>query len=134
MVLLYLKDVVKFTLYIMSKSWGESFWQTMYIIANNFPIKPNKDQQQHVITYYTVLADLLPCEECQQHYHNFLLQNPIGNFTDNKDMLLSWVNKLHDSVNEKLAKSKHITASGFGVRSAASSHPKFNRNGCSNCS
>ena len=83
------------------KYWGPPIWTTMYTIAYTLPTEPTIDHQQKVSSFYTTLADLLPCEECREHYHSFLDQNPVDNFTDSRDDLLVWVNNLHNLVNKK---------------------------------
>lgn len=136
--------------------WGPPIWTAMYTIAYVFPTDPTTEHCENVATYYTVLADLLPCEECREHYQTFLKDNPIRESSSSRESLLIWVNGLHNMVNElvkspivSLAEklnemdksneqrtkpdSQRRTAVSFGIRRPVGKSPRFDKRGCSNC-
>nr|QBK87493.1 MAG: Erv1/Alr family disulfide (thiol) oxidoreductase [Marseillevirus LCMAC201] len=81
--------------------WGESIWRTLYTIAYTYPEDPADEMQRYTNTLYETIGHLLPCEECKKHYFSFLEQHPVQQATT-RSTLLSWVNSLHNSVNQKL--------------------------------
>lgn len=84
--------------------WGEAFWKTMYAIAYTFPSNPSDEYQKHTEIWYESMAQLLPCEECRQHFGEYLDQHPIQNFSTCQSILLRWVNTLENAINKKMHK------------------------------
>jgi hypothetical protein len=73
--------------------WGKSGWIILYAIAKK---ASSPDQRK----FFDLLQYVLPCEKCRLHYAIFLRSNPI----DEKTVLLEWVQKLHQSVNQRINK------------------------------
>ncbi len=82
--------------------WGEPVWKTLYSVAYTYPDNPSAEFREYVAMLYKSIAQVLPCEECRQDYHNFLEQNPIQQATTDRLALLTWVNSLENCVNRKL--------------------------------
>ncbi|KKK49837.1 hypothetical protein LCGC14_3131040 [marine sediment metagenome] len=82
--------------------WGESVWRTLYTVAYTYPEVPSEEFRKDTNTLYEIMAQRLPCEDCRQHYYNFLNQNPVAQATTDRLALLRWVNSLQNSINQQL--------------------------------
>lgn len=132
--------------------WGETIWKTLYIIAYTFSPESPKVVDS-VINFYTSLAHLLPCPECQIHYRKWLDENPIDESTCSSTDLLDWLYKLEKQVNPSASFGKRMReltkndpdivkqSSPQNSQSSSQSQPSFrsqkkrkNKNKCNNCS
>ncbi len=84
--------------------WGEAFWKTMYTIAYTFPSNPSDEYRKYTETWYESMAQLLPCEECRQHFCEYLDQHPVQDSSTDQLSLLRWVNASENAINQKMHK------------------------------
>jgi len=82
--------------------WGKPVWDTMYIMAYTFPEEPTQSHRNFVADFYEILANILPCNDCKQHYRTFLDTHSIDTATESRMLLLKWVNDLHNAVNRQI--------------------------------
>ena len=89
---------------ITKKNWGPVFWDFLHLTAVNLRFKgviPYENQQQ-LINLFNNLGVLIPCKKCALHYDEYLTDNPIEKYVENKRRLSYWVYKLHNVVNDRL--------------------------------
>jgi len=86
------------------KYWGSGLWKTMYSIAESLPEDPNnvsKIQIQNIKTFFKVLAEVIPCENCRTNYKSDIIRIQFPKSINNKTVG-EWVVKINNSVNKKL--------------------------------
>lgn len=86
------------------KYWGESLWRIMYAVACDYPKEADQDDCERIKGFYISLSDVIPCEECRQHYTNYLIENSIDIAGEGRDSLLQWVNILENQIATKLGR------------------------------
>lgn len=84
------------------KYWGESLWKVMYSIAYVYPETANISDKEKIDTFYKSLADVIPCDDCRDHYREYINEHPIDKNNSGKRELLEWINNLENAVNAKL--------------------------------
>lgn len=94
------------TLGISIDVWGPSTWKSMNAIAFTFPDEPTEDQRRAYHTWFTLFTEVLPCQECREHYRQLLKTHPID--TRSRSHLTRWLVEAHNAVNKRL-KRKTMT-------------------------
>lgn len=80
--------------------WGPPFWFTLHTISINYPEKPTYIERQQHLLFFESLKTILPCSICRDHYKNFLVDQPISPYLDNRDSLKKWILDCHNNVNK----------------------------------
>lgn len=85
--------------------WGGCFWTTIYNIALGYPTSPTEEDKINYIAFFTNIKNIIPCNECRNHYNNIFAKEPITN----KDLcsrktLILWIIKIHNSINSIINK------------------------------
>ena len=80
--------------------WGPPFWFTLHTISLNYPTNPSYVVRQQHLLFFESLKTILPCSICRNHYKDFLKNQPIAPFLDNKQSLKRWVLDCHNNVNK----------------------------------
>ena len=86
------------------KVWGDSGWVVLYTIANGYPQNPTPRDIHHYIQFYRYIQHVLPCHACSVHYGGHLKSIPIDPYLGSRDNLLTWVNRVHNTVCNQLGK------------------------------
>lgn len=103
---------------INPKLWGPYFWNTLFYVGLNYPVKIDKNNKCHLSTkkhykmYFCSLQYTLPCIFCLESYRRFWKEDDIDKYMNNRLDLLKWIYMLKDKVNKKLIfqeKSKFIS-------------------------
>jgi hypothetical protein len=81
---------------VLSEFWGKGCWDLLYSIAYS------STDIKKTIEFLIVLSDVLPCEDCREHYKEYLEKNPINLESDIK----IWLNGLQNSINVRLGKKE----------------------------
>jgi hypothetical protein len=85
--------------------WGPSAWKFMHYITLSYPDKPTTTDMNSVRTFFTTVANLLPCEKCRAEYTSLLKQNPLTQqVVSSRNNLSIWLLDIHNKVNVKLGK------------------------------
>lgn len=93
---------------VSPKEWGPNAWELLHGIAervgNHTNLKLIKDEQNELNLALRHFWALLPCMKCQNHYREWIRQNPpmislYGGYL--QDTLRKWVYDLHEAVNQK---------------------------------
>lgn len=80
---------------VSPKFWGPGLWNFLYSISFSYnSSKP--EEENNVKTFLHSLGEILPCEQCKQHYKEYLIKNPI-NLKDSTS-LEKWINDLHNTI------------------------------------
>lgn len=87
------------------KYWGESLWRIMYAVACNYPEEANQDDCERIKGFYISLSDVIPCDECRQHYTNYLIENSIDTVCESRNSLLQWINVLENQIATNLGRT-----------------------------
>ena len=89
---------------IHSKVWGQYLWRTLHTITYTFDPKMPSNLREKYIRFFHVLKDFIPCPICRAHYTKRCDSNPPEKNMKSTDMLVSWLNNLHNEVNTGLGK------------------------------
>ena len=89
---------------IHSKVWGQYLWRTLHTISYTFDPKMPSNLREKYIRFFHVLKDFIPCPICRAHYTKRCDSNPPEKNMKSTDMLVSWLNNLHNEVNTGLGK------------------------------
>jgi len=84
--------------------WGPGAWIFLHSITLNYPDIPSEQDKRNYIDFFTSVSSILPCEKCQDHYYQYLVDYPIQNSLDKKQDLVIWLNNLHNKINKKNGK------------------------------
>lgn len=80
--------------------WGPKLWFFLHTISFEYPDNPSSEIKKYHIDFFKNIRGVLPCDICRTHYTEFIKNNPIENYLDNKDSLIRWVLKCHNNVNK----------------------------------
>ncbi len=90
--------------------WGPHMWLMLHIITMSYPDNPNDFHKQTYADFFTLLKDILPCEECQKHFKRYLAEYPIRPHLDTRADLIKWLIQIHNFVNISLGKRTYEPA------------------------
>lgn len=91
-----------------TRYWGPDGWKLLHTIAYNYPIQPSKDDIQTHNIFFTIIGDILPCKYCRISYKKYINELPIHKHLSTRDELFIWLYNIHNKVNDKLRKQKHL--------------------------
>jgi len=84
--------------------WGSSMWTALHAITFYYPEKPTFADRQRMRQFFDVLPGVLPCPECTLHFQKLLQQYPVDQHLQSREVLSTWLVRLHNLVNERLHK------------------------------
>ena len=97
--------MIKKKLEITPEFWGPILWNFLHYLAKNVTI--NKENKLQIYLFLQSISFILPCNICALHYKKYLFkENKLEQNKINREYLIKWICKLHNSVNEKLNKKK----------------------------
>ena len=85
---------------LMTQIWGPPLWKALHAITFGYPVSPTEEEKLHYKTFFMALKDVLPCNECKNHYTEFIKNMQDIHFTSREE-LTRWLYNLHNNVNEK---------------------------------
>lgn len=83
---------------------GPALWRGGHAITFHYPVAPSPAKQRAAAAYFEAFRELLPCEDCQQHYGRELAATPVEAAVGSRDTLSRWFVDLHNRVNARLGK------------------------------
>ena len=90
-----------------SNVWGSGAWIFLHSITLTYPNNPTENDKKIYKSFFETLGYLLPCNQCSNHYNEYLTFNPINrNVLENKETLTRWLYNLHNNVNHILHNKK----------------------------
>lgn len=94
--------------------WGPILWSILHGFAEktSSAVSPlySTEEKKTWVLLLKGLGDIVPCDECREHYKNWLASHPVDGFTtlgasDFRTAVRQWIYDLHESVNTRLGKS-----------------------------
>lgn len=80
------------------KEWGHPLWILLHSITYNYPEEPTEnDKKIYKNFFYNCVPNMILCMYCRVNYQSKIKNNIIK--LDNKDSLIDWLIKIHNSVN-----------------------------------
>lgn len=90
-----------------SNIWGSGAWVFLHSITLTYPNNPTERDKQTYKSFFETLGYLLPCNQCANHYNDYIKSNPIDqSVLENKESITRWLYNLHNNVNHILNKKK----------------------------
>ena len=95
---------------MVTKIWGPPVWFFLHCMAMAYPKYINKNNPEHInkktsmLNFLLNFGSILPCGLCANSYNKFIKQeilNP-ANYLDSRQLLVYYIYKLHEEVNNKL--------------------------------
>lgn len=87
---------------INPKLWGKSYWDMSHYLTMAYPENPTEDDKNNIKQYFTLLQNILPCENCRKHYKQNLADHPLtDDILSSRYKLITWLVDLHNEVNKK---------------------------------
>ncbi len=98
---------------LITKIWGEHFWETIHCIAAGYPVEPTPEQKEHYKNFFIILQYVLPCRYCRESYGQFITTEEDLIIKDedlkNREGLTKWAYRIHNRVNKKLGVDYKLT-------------------------
>lgn len=91
------------------KIWGPSLWKSLFAIGLAYPTDPSADDQYRHLQFFYQLQFVLPCHRCRRNMSRHLSKIPIEHYLQNRTLLLEWLTKVHNEVNEHCGKPPKTT-------------------------
>lgn len=79
------------------KVWGPQFWKVIYYILFSFDAT-SEVSKDFVELFFYALGGLLPCGECQDHFHAYFERNNIKDALSSKESIFRWVYSLQKEI------------------------------------
>lgn len=94
--------------------WGPGLWLALHIITLNYPEHPTQEQRLQYFEFFRTLGHVLPCHFCQIHFKEYFEQTlgsnkKVSQVFKDRDSLSKWLYDIHENVNIRLHKRKHVT-------------------------
>ena len=91
--------------------WGPVFWRLLHALAERAGSAPmpglRADEVRAWKTMLTTLGKTLPCEDCRDHYTQYLAANPVNipdNYAEVREYIRKWLYDVHSDINVRLGK------------------------------
>ena len=83
------------------ETWGPVVWHALHYITLGYPDNPSEENKQKYKLFFSLLADVLPCSICANHFSDNLIKMPLSDeVLKNKESLIKWLIDFHNVVNE----------------------------------
>lgn len=89
-------------IYIMRPTiWGPPAWTLLHSITLEYPDCPTKENKTDMINFINALGQVLPCNQCKNHFKDNLKMHPLTNtILSSKTELAKWMIDMHNDVNK----------------------------------
>lgn len=85
--------------------WGPTFWDTLMMMAMNFPHNPTEKEKEILTTWFELTMRLLPCDGIVFKSFQYVLNHKPD--VSNKHNLIRYIVDFHNIVNISLGKSTY---------------------------
>ncbi len=115
-----------------TKAFGQPLWQSMFMIAMNYPEKLDTSNKDHILLakrykrWFMSFKFMLPCKHCRESYCLLTRNVPINLYLGSRKDLVFWLYTIKDLVNKKL-KVQEFIAKGKSVPENFTSSPPFEK-------
>ena len=79
--------------------WGPHAWQFLHSITLSYPDNPTLEDKNNHAQFFNSIQNILPCQNCKDHYTQNLQAFPVEQHLDNKESLFRWLVDVHNRVN-----------------------------------
>lgn len=79
--------------------WGPGAWIFLHSISLHYPDFPTVQDKKIMYDFVYLLAKVLPCDVCQEHFQEYLRQHPVNFHLDSRFSFARWLVNAHNSVN-----------------------------------
>lgn len=114
---------------IDKNSWGEYLWHTIHFVSLGYPTNPSSNDKKYYKNFYENLKNVIPCQECSEHYAENLKKYNIDNFLSTREKLFEWTILIHNEVNRMLGKSEWSVKEAYNYYT----NPFFNLKNSTKC-
>lgn len=81
------------------KQWGSIYWRMMHTMVEAYPASDPTDALRFsTASFFESMLELLPCEECRQHYERWWTENPIEQALLGQRPLADWLARMKQSM------------------------------------
>lgn len=89
------------------KKWGKHVWYILDMMIIRYD-PSNEILQNHILMQFVSLMETIPCQNCREHYKNYISSSPIEEAFKTKISLAKWIYNLKSEINKR-QKKKNIT-------------------------
>jgi hypothetical protein len=94
--------------------WGPKGWFFLDSVILSYPLNPSFDDKKKFKDFFTLVADMVPCAKCRQHYSEFITKYPLNDLIlSSKNKLINWFLKLHNNIRLNYQDKTEITLQDF---------------------
>ena len=80
--------------------WGPYLWFFIHTLCLEYSDNPNENDRRKIKQFFLNLGNLIPCEQCSEHYSlNLSSISNIDNALTDSNSLFNWSVDLHNIVN-----------------------------------
>jgi hypothetical protein len=80
------------------KVWGPSTWIMLHLLTLSYPDKPTLDDMENHKKFLLSLSDVLPCNECRDHFKGHLRKCTLSHALKSKKDYVKCVWQMHNDV------------------------------------
>jgi len=84
------------------REWGQYYWYVIHSTASKYT--PSKINSNSYIALIGGMINLLPCNDCKDHFKALLKRYPLSKYLHSNEALFNWSYVVHDAVNKRLGK------------------------------
>lgn len=89
---------------ITKNDWGNAFWFILHFLFDNLPSTLNNSQKVTCKACVVCIQKLIPCELCQNHMKEYMLEHNIDSYLSQSHGAFLWSWQFHNEVNTRLNK------------------------------
>lgn len=121
------------------KVWGHAGWKFLFAIASVYSENSaSREIRQKYFTLFNVLKDVLPCQNCRQHYAEYIKNKPLPFYLENQGTLFYWLLGLHNKSNSDNMLLTKEAAINYYLKDKQrqqlpNQHVNSNKQKCTNC-
>ena len=87
--------------------WGPPTWVALHTMSFNYGVNPSPEQREAYRSFFTNIADMLPCRHCRDNYKRNLQSWPLNDAAlQNRHNFSRWLWVMHEMINRSLNKPK----------------------------
>lgn len=91
--------------------WGPYVWKTIDLFIQDLPNDGpfSEIKQEYILMFFISLMELLPCDECKKHYHEYFYKNSLEDelkYSDCKKRIQIWIQNLKQEIQNRVPSQK----------------------------
>ena len=87
-------------------NWGPHLWFYLHNCSANYPMNPDQETKEAMISYLLSLGYTIPCKECSIHYKRMIdsYKYKLPEICSSRERLFNFIVDLHNQVNVRTNK------------------------------